>query len=136
MPNGSYKYIIDYGPAELFEFPFEISGDFPPTPVITRPLDGATVRRDFIVRWQGGLADEYWLEFDLGDSYRGGSELSFEQVFGLQPRSYRVPRGLFGRNMHVEIILTANKSVYSQVDTDNAIVVLKGTHVDMDVTTR
>lgn len=141
LPNGSYKYIIDYGAGDLFEFPFEITGDFPQKPSILWPQDGTTVPRSFFVKWCGGfdnetLFPEYWLEFEAGGDFRGGSEISLVQVFGLQPNFYKVPIRLFGPGMHIEIILTATKTVFIQEGPENWLHVLKSSHIDMDVTTR
>jgi len=140
LPNGSYKYIIDYGADDLFEVPFEITGDFPQKPSILQPQDGSTVPRNFLVEWRGGfdnetLFPEYWLEFGADGDFRGGSEISLVQVFGLEPNFYKV-RGLFGPGMGIEIILTATKTVFIQEGPENWLHVLKSSHIDMDVTTR
>jgi hypothetical protein len=142
LPNGSYKYVIDYGEEDVYEFPFEITDDFPKKPSIVWPLDGSTVSTwPFIVIWSGEfdgetLYPEYWLEFNTDDTFRGGSELNFEQVFGLQPNYYIAPPWLFGPGMNIEIILTATKTVFIQEGPNNYLYVLKSSHIDMDVTTK
>ena len=96
---------------------------------------------DFIVRWRGEfdettLYPEYWLEINSDSDFHGGSEICLEQVFGLQPDFYRVPRRLLGPGMDIELILTATKTVFIQEGPEDWVYVLKSSHIDMNVTTR
>ena len=141
FPNGSYKYVIDYGPSDVHEFPFEITDDFPAAPAFIEPADGDSVPRRFTVVWSEVFDDEtlyphYWLEFETGETFRGGDELHLEQLFGRNENSYAIPAGLLPGKTGVEVILTARKLVFVQPGPPDYLYVLKSTHIDMDVTTR
>ena len=108
FPEG--KYSIKFSPSKFGSISFNLTYDFPSTPVITYPEDGATdVPLSFTLTWESvSDIDGLWL------SIEGVLDL-FELAAG--DTSFSVPDALLKPNTQYGIELTAYKNSDENTDT-------------------
>lgn len=113
FPQG--KYGIKFSPSKFKSISFNLTYDFPSTPVISYPKDGATkVPLNFTITWEfvseiNGLH----LLVERGDD----DNISLEVELAAGDTSYSVPDGLFQPNTPYSIELRAYKSSDENTDT-------------------
>jgi len=107
FPEG--KYSIMLSPKAFGSETFDVTHDFPVTPVITSPVEGATdVPLTFTIEWES-LADEDidGLFLDIEDE--AGEE--FEKFLTADETSFTIPADMLQANTQYEIGLAAYKNI-------------------------
>ena len=100
FPEG--KYSIKFSPSKFRGISFNLTYDFPSTPVITYPKDGATeVPLSFTITWES-VSDIDGLQLNIEDL------LSVDLAVG--STSFSVPGGLLQQNTWYSMELIARKS--------------------------
>lgn len=103
FPEG--KYTVTFSPKKLGKITFNLTHDFPSTPVITYPEDGATdVPQGFTLEWES-LSDSD--DVDGLTVYIQNEEENFEyeEELSVDDTSYTIPEGLLQPDTEYEIRL-------------------------------
>ena len=103
FPEGKYRIILF--PKQYGKLIVNMTHDFPQTPVITYPADGATdVPLTLTIEWEPlSDIDGLWLEF-------GGEGLEAEVDLPIDTTSFTFPAGMLQPNTQYELCLNAERT--------------------------
>ncbi len=115
FPEG--KYSIKFSPNKFGSISFNLTYDFPSTPVITYPKDGATeVPLSFTITWES-VSDIDGLRLSIGIDNGGSDHISLDVELAAGDTSFSVPDALLKPNTQYGIELTAHKDSDENTDT-------------------
>jgi len=110
LPAG--KYTIKYSPSKFGSISFNLTYDFPSTPVITYPEDGATnVSLTATIEWESSSDDINGYGLSINGESDDGYELEFKEDLAAETTSFQILQGLLWPNTQYEIELVAFKKV-------------------------
>jgi hypothetical protein len=105
FPEG--RYLITFSPKKYGNITINITYDFPSTPVITYPEDGAAnVPLNFTIEWE--LLDDID-RLRLNVEGHENDEIDFEKELSIDATSFTLPEGLLQPNHQYQIELKAFK---------------------------
>ena len=105
FPEG--RYLITFSPQKYGDIKINITYDFPSTPLITYPEDGATnVPLNFTIEWE--LLDDID-RLRLNVEGHDNDEIDFEKELSIDATSFTLPEGLLLPNRQYQIELKAFK---------------------------
>jgi hypothetical protein len=105
FPEG--RYLIKFSPKKYGDIAINITYDFPSTPVITYPEDGAAnVPLNFTIEWE--LLDDID-RLRLNVEGHENDEIDFEKELSIDATSFTLPEGLLQPNHQYQIELKAFK---------------------------
>ena len=113
FPEG--KYTVKFSPSKFGSADFHLTYDFPSTPQITYPKDGATgMPLSFTIEWESlEDIDSIMLKIEADSS----DDFSFKRTLTTDSISFTVPDGFLQPNTTYEIVLIAIK--HPEEDSDS-----------------